>query len=85
MTGAAAVSYTHLAQTIVDGGIRQTQHLAHGQRCQRVVHAEPVSYTHLVRVWKQLVVPVLPLIPVVIKFSGTMANCWVAPPWKKPT
>jgi len=31
----------------VDGGIRQTQHLAHGQRCQRVVHAELAGHIHL--------------------------------------
>lgn len=36
-----------LAQTIVDGGIRQTQHLAHSQCGQRVVHAELAGHIHL--------------------------------------
>ena len=36
-----------LAQTVVDGGIRQTQHLAHSQCGQRVVHAELAGHIHL--------------------------------------
>ena len=36
-----------LAQTVVDGLIRQTQHLAHSQRRQRVVHTELAGHVHL--------------------------------------
>jgi hypothetical protein len=35
-----------LAQTLVDGGIGQAQHLAHGQRGQRVVYAELTGHIH---------------------------------------
>ncbi len=36
-----------LAKAVVDGLIRQAQHLAHGQRSQRVVHAELAGHIHL--------------------------------------
>ena len=36
-----------LAKAVVDGLIRQAQHLAHRQSCQRVVHAELAGHVHL--------------------------------------